>query len=190
MRNILNLYKHLRNYLSSFISHFSSQKGVTSVQSGFTLVEFLLVMSIFSVLAAIGTVNLTSFQRQSQLNSSVNVLMADVKAQQIKAMSGDTAGGPTVENYGISFDPTNFRYILFRGTYSAVNAANFAVSVPQTVEVTSTFPNGQLIFQKGSGEISGYASASAIVTLRDTMTSDRRVLQFNKYGVIANISYD
>jgi prepilin-type N-terminal cleavage/methylation domain-containing protein len=159
-------------------------------EKGFTLVEFLLVMSIFVTLVGIATVNLFNFQRQSQLNATLNVFMADMKDQQMKAMSGDASGESTVEDYGINFDPANFRYILFKGTYSATDAANFAVDVPETVEVTTTFPNSQLIFQKGSGEIPSYSSASARITLRDTANNDQRVLQLNKYGVVTSISYD
>jgi prepilin-type N-terminal cleavage/methylation domain-containing protein len=98
-----------------------------SAQKGFTLVEFLLVMAIFAVLAGIATVNLFTFQRQSQLNASLDIFIADLKEQQMKAMSGDAAGESTVENYGINFDSANYRYVLFKGTYSAANAANFAI---------------------------------------------------------------
>jgi prepilin-type N-terminal cleavage/methylation domain-containing protein len=159
-----------------------------SAQRGFTLVEFLLVMSIFAVMTGIATVNLFSFQRESQLNATFNTFVADLKNQQMKAMSGDTGGASTLENYGINLDPSNYQYILFSGTYSAANAANFAVSVPNTVQVTTTFPNSQVIFQKGSGDVSGYTSATSTITLRDTATNEQRVIQLNRYGVITGVT--
>lgn len=165
-------------------------KNKNTYQKGFTLVEFLLVMSIFAVMAGIATVNLFSFQHKSQLNATLNTFTADMKEQQTKAMSGDSGGNTTVENYGINFDPSNHRYVLFRNTYSSSNSANFVVSVPQSLQITTTFPNSQLVFQKGSGEINGYSSSSATITLLDTMNNDQRVLRLNKYGVITSIEYD
>lgn len=174
-------------YFSSFIFHFSSK---SQLQKGFTLVEFLLVMSIFAVLTGIATVNLFSFQRESQLNATFNTFVADLKNQQMKSMSGDTVGGANVENYGITFDPSNYRYILFRGTYSSSNIANFNVAVPNTVQITTTFPNSQVIFLKGSGEVSGYTTSnSATITMQDTSTNDQRVIQLNRFGVITGVTY-
>ena len=155
---------------------------------GFTLVEFLLVMSIFATLAGIATVNLFGFQNRSQQNSTLNTFTADLKDQQAKAMSGDTTGTGTLDNYGIRLDTANYRYTLFKGTYIATSSANFSVSYPNTLQITSTFPNSQIIFAKGSGELPSYASASATITIRDTMTNVQKVLQLNRYGVISSIN--
>lgn len=189
MRNIrklcMQVLKSLKKYFSSLLSHISFY---SSSQKGFTLVEFLLVMSIFVVMTGIATVNLFSFQRESQLNATFNTFVADIKNQQTKAMSGDTAGEGVVQNYGIIFDAANFRYILFGGTYSATNSANFAVTIPNTIQISTTLPNSQLIFSRGSGEVSGYSSTSASITLRDTATNDQRIIQLNRYGVITSVT--
>lgn len=177
--------KNIQFYKAKIAKRFSRN---TSSQRGFTLVEFLLVMSIFAVLAGIATVNLLSFQRQSQLNATVDTFVADMKEQQMKAMSGDAGGDPSMENYGINLDAVNYQYILYKGTYSAADTSNFAVSVPRSVNISSTFPNSQINFEKGSGEIVGYASNSATITFQDSSNSDQKVIQLNKYGVITGVN--
>lgn len=181
MKNIRLDTNRTNRFLLFLRSHFSSSRG-------FTLVEFLLVMSIFAVLAGIATVNLLSFQRQSQLNATVNTFIADLKEQQMKAMSGDTSGEASMENYGVNLDAANFQYILFKGSYSAADTTNFAVAVPRSVNISTTFPNAQISFEKGSGEIVGYASNSATITLQDSSNSDQKVIRLNRYGVITGVN--
>lgn len=163
-------------------------KPYATFQKGFTLIELILVMSIFAVLAGIATVNLFSFQHKAQLDSTLNMFIADLKGQQTKAMAGYANGEANVENYGINFDSSNYRYVLFKGTYSSSNTANFSVSYPNSIQITTTFPNSQLIFTKGSGELSGYATASATVTLQDTQNNEQKTIQFNRYGVITSVN--
>ena len=153
---------------------------------GFTVIEFLLVSAIFAVLVALTTVNLFSFQHKSQITGTVEAFITDAKEMQTKAMSGDTEGRSSNSTYGINMAST--RYILYHGTYSSSEPTNFSVTLPNTIQVTTTFPNSQIVFQGGSGEIVGYASTSASVTLRDTVTSEQKVLQFNRYGVVTAIN--
>ncbi len=156
-------------------------------QRGFTLIEFLLVMSIFATLAGIATVSLFRFQNESQLNSTLNTFMADLKDQQAKAMSGDTSGTTTADNYGIQFDSANHRYILYKGTYVATASANFAVSYPNTLTITTASASSSITFTKGSGEVTNYASTSAVITIHDSMNNDQKVLRLNRYGVISSM---
>lgn len=153
---------------------------------GFTVIEFLLVSAIFAVLVALTTVNLFSFQHKSQITGTLETFITDAKEMQTKAMSGDTEGRASNSSYGINMAST--RYILFHGTYSSSESTNFSVTLPNTIQVSTTFPNSQLIFQGGSGEIIGYASTSASVTLRDIVTNEQKVLQFNRYGVVTAIN--
>lgn len=155
-------------------------------QNGFTAIEMLLVTAIFAVLVALTSVNLYSFQHKTQSNMSLNTFIADIKQQQTKAMVGDTEGRNSNSTYGINFATTN--YVLFHGTFSSTDSANFTVVLPNTLQVSTTFPNSQLIFAAGTGEIVGYASNSATVTLRDISNNSQRVMNFNKYGIITNVN--
>ena len=149
---------------------------------GFTLVEVTLVVSLFFILVGLATVNLFNFQHKSQLDATVNSFQADYKEQQIKAMVGDTEGTSASTNYGVHFETTS--YTLFRGTYTFGNSANFVVVLPNTVTIATNFSNAQILFLKGSGEVSG----TGTITLTDTVTAAQKVLTINKYGVITGVN--
>src|SRR5882762_7656724 len=119
---------------------------------GFTLVELLLSIAIFAILVTVVTLNLNTAQQNTSIVSSVDPLLADLSQQQIKAMVGDTEGRLALSDYGVSIASSS--YTLFFGTYSATESSNFSVNVPSNQQLTTTFPSSQIIFIKGSGEIS------------------------------------
>jgi prepilin-type N-terminal cleavage/methylation domain-containing protein len=90
---------------------------------GFTIVELLVVMGIFAILASLSTLNLSHAQHGSYVNATVDTLVSDLKRQQHKAMIGDTEGRGTASNYGIHFDPSS--YVLFHDIYSSRRDVNF-----------------------------------------------------------------
>jgi prepilin-type N-terminal cleavage/methylation domain-containing protein len=149
------------------------------LEKGFTLVEVALVVSLFLILVGIATVNLFQFQHKSQLPATVNSFIADYKEQQIKAMVGDTEGSSAVSNYGIHFDTTS--YTLFRNTYGT---GNFAISLPSSIQVSTTFSNSQVVFQKGTGELGG----TGTITFLDAANGGQTRLTINKLGVITAIN--
>lgn len=158
------------------------KKCSTTSPKGFTLVEVTLVVSLFFILVGLATVNLFNFQHKSQLDAAVNSFQADYKEQQIKAMVGDTEGTSTSLDYGVHFETTS--YTLFRGTYTQGNSANFVVMLPNTVTIATSFSNAQILFLKGSGEV----SVAGTITLTDTVTAAQKVLTINKYGVITAVN--
>lgn len=169
-------YKFANRNFSSFIIHLSSQKG-------FTLVEFLLVMGIFSVISGIAAVNLGNFQHKSQLGATTNSFLTDLKDQQVKAMVGDGGGTGSESNYGVRLGTTS--YTTYRGSYGT---SNFVVTMPSTVHITIASASSDLVFLKGSGEIPGYASNSAVITLQDTVDNSQKVIRLNRYGVITSVN--
>ena len=153
------------------------------LQKGFTVIEFLLVMTLFSILISFVTMNLVNVQHTNYLTTSLDLLMADLKEQQLKAMVGDAEGTGVPANYGIRFNTTT--YTFFRNTYGT---ANFVNTLPTVIQVTTTFPSNEVTFLKGSGEISGFASSSATITLRDIGSAGQKVVTLNKYGVITGVN--
>ena len=147
---------------------------------GFTVIEFLLVSGLFIILLSLGTINLASTQHKSQLSSTMDTFTGDMKEQQIKAMVGDGENTNAASDYGVRFGTT--QYTLFRGTYGT---SNFAVSIPNTIQISTTFPNSDLIFTKGSGNVSGYtSSAAATITFRDTAYN---TMLLNRFVVVMSI---
>ncbi len=155
---------------------------------GFTLIELLLVMTIFSLLALLITVNLLEFKHNSSLSTTINSLIADIKNQQIKAMTGDTEGRGVMDSYGIYFSANS--YVLFHGaSYSSSDTTNFSASLPDTLQFTGiTFPNSSVIFASGSGEIIGFSVGSNTVILKDTQSNVQKTITINRRGAITQVN--
>lgn len=147
------------------------------------MVEFLLTMGIFGILAGIATINLVNVSQRNSLNTTVDIFVADLKEQQLKAMVGDTEGSGSISNYGIRFSTS--QYTMFRSIYGT---SNFVINLPGVVTVTSTFPNNEIVFLKGSGELSSFTAGSNTITLTDTTSGQQKVLTINRYGVVTGIN--
>lgn len=161
--------------------HFSILNSQFSIQKGFTLIEVILVMSVAFVLLGISTVNLANFQRGSQLTATTNVLLADLKDQQIKAMAGATQGNGTAGAYGVHI--MSDQYILFHGsTYNSSEPSNFVVDLHETLSFAAAPVD--IIFQAGSGEI----GSSSTITITDIVDSGQKTILLNRYGVVTGIN--
>ncbi len=113
--------------------------------------------------------------------ANVNTFTADLRQQQIKAMTAEGDGTTATYQYGIYLLAGS--YVMFRGSsYSAGDANNFSVSLSPNTQFTT--PNTSIIFEKGSGEI----SASATVTIKDTKDNSQKAITINKYGVVTGVN--
>jgi prepilin-type N-terminal cleavage/methylation domain-containing protein len=153
------------------------------LSQGFTLVELLLVMAIIAVLTGIATFNLSNTQHKSQLTSTVETVITDIKAQQVKSMVGDGEGTGTATNFGIRYGSSN--YTLYRTSYGT---SNYVVTLPSTISISFASTSADLVFLKGSGEIPGYSNSTAVLTLRDTVDGSQKVIQLNRYGAITSVN--
>ncbi len=153
------------------------------ISNGFTLIELILVMGIFSVLVAISTISLVNIQHKTSLSANVSIFNADLKQQQLKAMVGEgDSATTTIYKRGIYMQASN--YTLFRGSsYVAGDANNFSVSLSPNTQFTA--PNTSIIFEKGSGDVTGGATA---IVLRDTLDNSQKTISVNKYGVVTGIN--
>lgn len=126
-----------------------------SLPKGFTLVELLLVIGIFAILAVLSSVSFFSTVVQTDLSAAESILMADLKTMQANAMAGrsDT-------------------------TWSI----STATALPQGVALSTTFPGNTLTFAQGSGEIVGFVTGSDSLTL--SSTQGNKTILLNQYGTI------
>lgn len=158
-------------------------KICVTTEKGFTLPELLIAMSIVLSLLFIATLNFVSVKQRTSLNSSVSILVNDMKSQQLKAMIGDTEGGGTRSDYGIRILPSSSEYILFNGSeYDEDNINNFPVELGDNVEFNA---GEDLIFTKVNGEISG---GSKSITLYERTTHEQRTIIVNKYGIVTSVT--
>lgn len=143
---------------------------------GFTLIELMLVMGLFVALVAIVYINASRPQISSSLNTIVSVLISDIRHQQLKSITGDSA-----TTHGIYFETD--KYTLFKGaSYNPADPDNFAVTLTSGLEFSNIgFPSNTLLFEK-DGSYSGYAGSDVSVTVYHS-AGDEKVVTINKYGI-------
>ncbi len=147
---------------------------------GFTLAELLVTMAIFATLVGIATINLVGARQRASLNTSSEILIGDLRQQQLKSMIGDTEGRANPDRYGIHLGTND--YTLFHGnTYNSGDASNFTVELGDNIQFVGTYSD--LIFARVSGEL----SAGGSIILEDNTTNTQKTLQYNRYGVITDV---
>jgi prepilin-type N-terminal cleavage/methylation domain-containing protein len=151
------------------------------MKKGFTLVELLLAIGIFSILAGLGAINYFSTLSQTSVGSEQDILIADLRSAQAKAMSGVGVAGALVPSWGIKFLGSS--YVIFPGpTYTPEANSNYVVTVPSGTTITTTFPSSQVQFARRSGEILSYNQDTDTITL--TVANTVKNIELNSYGVI------
>ncbi|MEN9328480.1 MAG: hypothetical protein RI947_1288 [Candidatus Parcubacteria bacterium] len=156
--------------------------------AGFTFVEIIVVIGILATIAGLTIMNLSGVQRRAYLNTQLTTTIADLKSQQLKAMTGDTEGRSTHDAYGIHFGSSS--YTLFHGlTYNASDSSNFTINLDGNIDLTNiTLPQSEIIFTSGSGELTNYIQGADAFTLRNTLNGDQKTVTINRYGVIISIN--
>lgn len=142
----------------------------------------MLVVFIIALLFAFSVVNLGRPQQAANISTSVDMLLADIKTQQILSMSGNVGTTSTAQPHGIYLQSNQF--ILFSGSsYSSSATDDFTETLPSTIRLTTTIPSAQLLFIKGTGEVQGFTAGSNTITLTSaTMT---RTLTISRFGAAA-----
>ncbi len=146
---------------------------------GFTLPELVVVMGIFILLLSIGIMGLAPNFSHAEVNAGSDLLLADVKSQQAKAMAGETSLGGANTPHGI-YTGADY-YTLFSGVFDPNSPANITTTLPTGTTLASTFPSNIILFVPGSGEIDNFQSGQNSLTLTSAGYTD--LLEFNQYGV-------
>ncbi len=150
---------------------------------GFTLIELMLVMGIISVLMVISSLLLLNLIPRASLKSQTEILVSQVRSQQLKAMSGTAYNTEEPSIFGVYIEPQS--YTLFRGlVYDPLAEDNYQMTVDEPIQLSTTFPSQQIIFAAGSGEILNFDPANSSITIHNTQNSESTVINFNQYGVI------
>jgi prepilin-type N-terminal cleavage/methylation domain-containing protein len=155
---------------------------------GFVLIELIVVMGMLAIMTGMITISTLGSQRRAALTATVDTLVADLRSQQTKAMTGVTSGGVIPAGYGIRFQQD--RYIMFRGaTYSAIDSANAPVIIDTRVNFSQiALPNFSIIFASKSGEVVGFDTQLNTVTVGQLDSTFEKTIHFNRYGIITSIN--
>lgn len=145
-------------------------------KNGFTLPELIIAVSFFAILLTLVTINLLGSRKQIAQGANIDVMVADIKAQQAKSMGGEGTSVPS--DYGVYLESD--KYTLFTGdTYSAGNSTNFAIGLDPAVTLNNIlFPNSVIVFSKGSGEVANFSSG------QNAFSVNSKTVTINKYGAI------
>lgn len=159
-------------------SHFKSHNP-----KGFTIIEVAIVVGALSILFALVSVNLLSVRGKTDLNTTYNTVVSDLRTQQIRAMVGEV-DAQSSQNYGVFFEGSS--YILFAGdSFDSNNPTNIEVELPENLEfVANALPNSEAVFVKGSGELSTYSSPQNSFKLKSTLNGEERTFFLNRLGVV------
>ncbi len=134
--------------------------------------------SIIVTLLGLITISLVRSQQGVSLTSAEEILVADLRQQQLKAMIGDTEGRTTSDSYGIHFDSN--QYVLFHRTYSAGEASNSVINLDSNMKFNNT--DYDVIFSRLSG-----TTSETIIELQDNTNSNLKKIHLNTLGVITQV---
>lgn len=151
---------------------------------GFTFVEVVIVMGLIGILIAILSTTLFRSQQSASLDTAAQLLVSDIKKQQIFAMSGDTASPGVFIDYSIRFDP--HQYTLYPGSvYVASNTLNIVVPVEEPLHIVSATVSAQVVtFARLSGDVRNFSSADGTIVIQNDQTNQQKQIVLNRRGVI------
>ena len=150
--------------------------------SGFTLPELIITMSVFVTLISLATISLVNVRKESSLSTTIDVLIGDMRQQQLKAMIGDTEHTGTQDAYGVYL--SEFTYILFKGSsYDPGSSSNFSIPYGGSIEAEN--PGATVIYARRSGDLTGGATS---ITLIDTASGKEQSISINAYGVVTAVN--
>jgi prepilin-type N-terminal cleavage/methylation domain-containing protein len=151
---------------------------------GFTLIEMVIVITIFSILLSLTYINFIRPQRSVSSRSIIAILRNDIRHQQLQTMFSQNSSLNSSRAHGFYFD--TYSYTSFtNSSYSAGDGTNYTVNLPTNYEFSSiNFPSGELVFASVDGTVSGYNPAQNSVTLRNISNNEEITLTVNNYGVL------
>lgn len=133
-------------------------KSTSLGSKGFTLTELLIVIGLVIILFTFSSISLIGSVRRPAQAGVFDVLVSDVRSQQLKAMTGKEG------EYGINFSETSY----------TLTPDNFVVNLPSGFRFTTT---PSIVFSKVTGEI-----VDTTVLIEDTQSGKTTEVNINKYG--------
>lgn len=136
------------------------------MRKGFTLIELIIIMGMVAGLTAMITVNLTGSRKRVGVMATVEILAADLRGVQMRAMAGDGS-----------------QEIVFGGSNYILNPEGFEITLDPEISISTTYAQNKITFAARSGE-----TVAGTITITDTTGGVTKTLSVNQYGTIGAIS--
>lgn len=157
-------------------------KSANHLFRGFTLIELMLSLGIMTAIFGISSILLSNLIPKANLSSVVETLKAEIRQQQLAAMTNEKDSSDLAADYGVLISSSE--YSMFAGTnYNPLPNDSFTTKVPETIELSTDFIDSVVIFEKGSGEILNYNENNKTITITDSISNQSVSIVLNKYGV-------
>jgi type II secretory pathway pseudopilin PulG len=147
------------------------------MKKGLTLIEALLIIGILFILLSIAFPNFRFFQKESDLNDSVEEIINTLRLAQNKALASEEAS-----QWGIYFETSTFphRYILFKGESFATrdNSVDEIHKLPNSVEIyeINLWGGKEVVFEKVTGFVSSTSQFGKVsLRLRGDPTKNKTI---------------
>lgn len=164
-----------------------------SRESGVTLIELMVVVSIISVLAGATYGLMTGLEYRTDTQISLDKVTAQIKSQKLKAMLGAGLGSAPPSGTAIYFHLGTNKYTSYTCPpapddclFDGENTTNIQEESEGSVSFSeSTFSNNTIFFKPKSGEIRNYIDgAENTLTVVNAADGARYVLRFSKAGSV------
>ncbi len=143
----------------------------SGASKGFTLVELMVAVALFSIISTLLLVNLSRPKAFADISSSENLIYVTLKEAQNLAASGQ-------ETSGVHFDRGKF--VLFDGSsYNPSSSTNLVTTLDPSLSIESiNAPGGNVLFSRLSGETSG---GSFILK---SASGETKTFTINRFGAV------
>lgn len=154
-----------------------NNKSGTKNSRGFTLVEILLVVTIFSAAFYFGSFAYYDWQSQVSANTAAVELMDLVSLARIKSLS---AWKDSI--YGVKLNPDQRQAIIFRGQSYAErdSGQDHIATFANNILIESEIEENEFVFSK----YTGLPSRDGRVTLKNRYSPDQAAVNINDLGLI------
>jgi type II secretion system protein H len=155
------------------------------IQSGFTLVELLVVLAIITIMTVVVLgINNSDNKATTDVDSIARQLAAEIRVLQNEALNGKIVGGTTACKYVLNVSAASYmvRYLDCTASQDVINAGTKVVNLPDKRVTLSANPSG-IVFSSPMGTVSSSQKitvtsiVSASVAACVTVSSDGSVME-------------
>ena len=134
-------------------------------KKGFSLIELLVVISIFTLLIFLGFISYHTFENQTALATATEGIENILRQTQANAQAVINAN-----RHGVYFDTKDNQYIIFEGDSQASAISETTYPMPENTEIISTTLVGaEIVFEKLTGTpLSANSGTITVGSIRDT----------------------